>query len=474
MLFCSQPFLLFFAAVFTAYWLLPWHRARVWLLLACSFGFYASWNVWLAGLICVTTAADYTLARLMDRAAAPRRRRLLLVASVAMNLGLLAYFKYVNFFLQSLEEVVRAAGGSASLPLLKVVLPIGISFYTFEAISYTVDVYRRRIAAERNLAHFMLFILFFPHLIAGPIVRARDFLPQVRRPKRWDWARLNLGLQLFLVGMVKKLVIADRLALIVDPVFADPARYDTATLWAATLAWALQVYCDFSGYTDMALGCAHALGYKLAKNFDMPYLAPNIAEFWRRWHISLSSWLRDYLFLPLGGSRGGWWRTSRNLLIVMGLAGLWHGASWPYVVFGLLQGLMLIAHRGFAAWCAARPALAALLQTLPGAAVRVGFTFFCFCLTLVVFRSPTLAAGADMLVGLFRPRGGLGPPISLDYLWCFLAVAAVAHAVGKLGLWRRLVFRLPAPVTGFGYGLGLSLALLLAADSGRAFVYFQF
>jgi alginate O-acetyltransferase complex protein AlgI len=474
MLFCSQPFLLFFAAVFTVYWLLPWHRARVWLLLLCSFGFYASWNVWLAGLICLTTAADYTLARLMDRTTDPRPRRLLLVVSVAMNLGLLAYFKYVNFFLQSLEGAVRAAGGSASLPALKVVLPIGISFYTFEAISYTVDVYRRRIPAEKSLAHFMLFILFFPHLIAGPIVRARDFLPQIGRPKRWDWDRLNLGLQLFLMGMVKKLMIADRLALIVDPVFADSARYSTATLWVATLAWALQVYCDFSGYTDMALGCAHALGYKLAKNFDMPYLAANIAEFWRRWHISLSSWLRDYLFVPLGGSRGGRWRTARNLLIVMGLAGLWHGACWPYVVFGLLQGLMLIAHRGFADWCERRPALDGFLQTIPGTVPRVAFTFFCFSLTLVVFRSSTLSAGAEMLLGLFRPQGGLGPPIPVDQVWYCLALVAVAHAAGQLGLWRRLVFRLPAPVTGLGYGLSLSLALLLATDSGRAFVYFQF
>jgi alginate O-acetyltransferase complex protein AlgI len=474
MLFCSQPFLLFFAAVFAAHWLLPWQRARVWLLLACSFGFYASWNVSLAGLICATTAADYTLARLIDRATAPRPRKLLLAASVVMNLGLLAYFKYANFFLQSLEEAVRAAGGSAALPVLRVVLPIGISFYTFEAISYTVDVYRRRIPAEKNLAHFMLFILFFPHLIAGPIVRARDYLPQIRRRKRWDWARLNLGLQLFLVGVVKKLVIADRLALLVDPVFADPARYSTTTLWTATLAWAIQVYCDFSGYTDMALGCAHMLGYKLPQNFDMPYLAANIAEFWRRWHITLGSWLRDYLYFPLGGSRCGEWKTARNLLITMLLAGLWHGAAWTYVVFGLLQAAMLIAHRRIRAFSNARPALSGRLRAVPGTALRVGFTFSCFCLTLVVFRAATLAVAGEFYAGMFRPRGGEGPPIPVDYLWYFVALAAVAHAAGKLGLWRRLVFRLPAPVSGFGYGLGLSLALMLAADSGRAFVYFQF
>jgi alginate O-acetyltransferase complex protein AlgI len=474
MLFCSQQFLLFFCAVFAAYWALPWHRARVWLLLGCSFAFYASWNVWLAGLISATTVTDYLVGRLLDATASPGRRKLLFAMSLVMNLGLLCYFKYVNFFLHSLEEALRAAGASVSLPVLRVILPVGISFYTFEAISYTVDVYRRKIPAERSLAHFMLFILFFPHLIAGPIVRARDFLPQVRRPKRWDWARLNLGVQYFLMGMVKKLVIADRLALLVDPVFADSAAFATPVLWMATLAWALQVYCDFSGYTDMALGCAHLLGYKLAKNFDMPYLAPNISEFWRRWHISLSSWLRDYLFFPLGGSRGGRWQTARNLLLTMTLGGLWHGAHWPYVAFGVLQGLLLTAHGTFRSWCKARPTLDTPLRTAGGTALRVAFTFFCFCCTLVVFRSPTLAAGADMLAAMFRPRGGAGAPVPVACLWYFLALVAVSHALGKSGAWRRLAPRLPPPVLGFGHALGLTLTLLLAAGGGRAFVYFQF
>jgi len=474
MLFCSPPFLLFFLGVFCLYWALPWHSVRVWLLLAASFAFYASWNVWLAALIVVTTALDYVIARILEAAHSPPRRQLVLGLSLTVNLGLLVYFKYANFFLQSLHDALLAAGCGLSFPVLSVILPIGISFYTFEAISYTVDVYRRRIPAERNLAHFMLFILFFPHLIAGPIVRGRDFLPQIRRRKHWSWGRMNLGIQLFLLGLVKKVVIADRLQDLVAAVFTDASPYSTSALWMATLAWALQVYCDFSGYSDMALGCAHLLGYKLAKNFDLPYLAANIAAFWRRWHISLSSWLRDYLFFPLGGSRGTAWQTGRNLLIVMTLGGLWHGASWPYVVFGILQGLMLIVHRRFRGFCEDWPALAGLLQTPAGTALRVAVTFVCFCCTLVVFRAPTLGAGLSMLQAMMIPTGGLGIPFPQGQLWAAVAMVAVGHALGQGGLWKRLAVRLPPPVIGFGQAAIITLALLVAPGSGKAFVYFQF
>src|SRR5205823_8430177 len=319
--------------------------------------FYASWNKWLALIICVSTAMDYLVARGMDATDRPGWRKALLGLSLVANLGLLCYFKYVNFFLQPLREALRAVHAGYTIPVLDVILPIGISFYTFEAINYTVDVYRKKVRAERSLAHFMLFITFFPHLIAGPIVRARDFLPQMRRPKRWDWARLHLGAQYLLMGLFKKMAIADRMALYADPVFAEPARYGSGAVWLAVLAYALQIYCDFSGYTDMALGTAHLLGYKLAKNFDMPYLAVNVSEFWRRWHISLSSWLRDYLFIPLGGSRGTERQTCRNLLVTMALGGLWHGANWTFVVWGILHGLLLIVHRTFQGICRQHPRL---------------------------------------------------------------------------------------------------------------------
>jgi alginate O-acetyltransferase complex protein AlgI len=474
MLFCSQQFLLFFAGIFLAYWLLPWDRLRVWLLLAASFYFYASWNAWLAVIICASTALDYVLARGMDAVSSPRSRRLLLGVSLAANLGLLCYFKYANFFLDSLRAACSAAGLDTSFPVLSVVLPVGISFYTFEAINYTVDVYRRRVPAERDLGHFMLFILFFPHLVAGPIVRARDFLPQIRRRKRASWLRWQLGAQLFLLGLFKKLAIADRMAQFADPVFKDAGAYGSGALWLAVLAYALQIYCDFSGYTDMAIGCAHLLGYKLAKNFDLPYLAANVSEFWRRWHISLSSWLRDYLFIPLGGSRAGGWGTARNLLITMTLGGLWHGASWTFVVWGVLHGLLLVAHRAFRGYCECRTHLEAALRTSAGTTLRIGLTFLSVALCWVFFRASTFADAATVLGGLFVPRAGLSAPLHPCGLWGTVALVAVCHVLAVRGFWPKATTRLPAPVLGMGYAAVLLFALVLAPHGARPFIYFQF
>ena len=313
-------------------------------------------------------------------------RKALVVLSIVANLGLLVYFKYANFFLHSLTQSAAVFGLTFALPTLKVILPIGISFYTFEAINYTVDVYRGKVKAEKNLFHFMLFILFFPHLMAGPIVRARDFLPQIARPKRFRWLRASIGVRLIILGLVKKLAIADRLALYVDPVYLDPGTFGTGVLWTTALAYAIQVYCDFSGYSDMAIGLAHLFGFHLTANFNMPYLSRNMSEFWRRWHISLSTWIRDYVFIPLGGSKGKRWATWRNLLITMMLAGLWHGATWGYILFGMIQGIMLIVHSAFRAWCEARPRVKALLDTSPGTLMRIALTFACFCFSLVIFR----------------------------------------------------------------------------------------
>jgi alginate O-acetyltransferase complex protein AlgI len=480
MLFCSQKFLYFFTLVFCIYWALPWSRARVWLLLAASFYFYASWSKWLAGIICISTLMDFLVARGLDHWTIPWRRKTLLAISLVANLGLLGYFKYANFFLRSLEEALHAGGASASLPVLRVILPIGISFYTFEAINYTVDVYRRKIQAERSLSHFMVFILFFPHLVAGPIVRARDFLPQLKRPKHWDWARMQLGVQYFIMGLFKKIAIADRMALFADPVFAAPAGYGTGAVWLAVLAYAIQIYCDFSGYTDMALGAAHLLGYKLAQNFNLPYLSLNPSDFWRRWHISLSSWLRDYLFIPLGGSRGsdrpGYcrWLTQRNLLITMTLGGLWHGASWTFVVWGLLHGLLLIVHRSFRAFAEARPWLSKVLRTPPGTLVRVGTTFLCVCVGWIFFRATTFAIALTMIGRLFAHHAGQGAPMPVVTFWVLIAVVVISHLLALGTLWNRLSVRLPAPLLGAGYAAVLTLALVLAPSSGKAFIYFQF
>jgi alginate O-acetyltransferase complex protein AlgI len=449
-------------------------RARVLLLLASSFFFYASWNRWLALLICVTTLMDYFVALGCDRFASNMARRTLLILSLVVNLGLLAYMKYSDFFLRSILEAIGTYHFQRYEHVLRIILPVGISFYTFEAINYTIDVYRRRIKAETNLLNFMVFITFFPHLIAGPIVRARDFLPQVHRRKHFDWPRMQLGVQFFLMGLFKKLAIADRMALFSDPVFKEPGLYNSGAVWLATLAYAVQIYCDFSGYTDMALGTAHMLGYKLAQNFNMPYSALNVSDFWRRWHISLSSWLRDYLFIPLGGSRGTNWQINRNLMMTMALGGLWHGASWTFVVWGVLHGSYLIIHRYFKAFCETRPRLELALQTPLGMVFRMALTFASVCFGWIFFRAQSFTDASTILNRLIVPfHDALGAPLHNRSLWYLVGFVVICHAIGRSGVWKKWSPRVPAPVLGFGYATCLTLALVLAV-SGKTFIYFQF
>ncbi len=474
MLFCSYDYALFFILIFCLYWAMPWHRARVWLLLGASVYFYACWNKWLALLIVATSTADYAIGQALERLKDERRRKLLLGFSLVANLGMLAAFKYANFFLESFETVLRGCGAGVSIPLFKLILPVGISFYTFEAVNYTVDVYRRRVQAERSLPHFLLFITFFPHLVAGPIVRARDFLPQIKRPKRWDWSRAELGVSLFVMGLFKKMAIADRMATYADPVFANPEAYGSHAVWIATIAYAIQIYCDFSGYTDMALGSAHLFGYKLSPNFRMPYLSTNIAEFWRRWHISLSSWLRDYLFIPLGGSRGGGWQTARNLIITMTLGGLWHGASWTFVVWGLLHGVLLVMHRVWRSMALRLPVLDRSLKTSGGTVLRIGMTFLTVSIGWIVFRSTTFASALTMIERLAFRRDGLPPPLPTDLFWVLIAIVMLAHAVGSFRPRRGFSRKLPAELVGFGYAAVVTLGLLLAPDNNNQFIYFQF
>src|SRR5262245_28507564 len=474
MLFNSQNSLFFFVIVFSVYWALPWHRLRVYVLLAASFYFYASWSEELACLVASTSIMDYLFGRGMDATTSRFRRRFLLASSLVMNLGLLCYFKYANFFLEALHNSLRSIGATTStFQALDIILPFGISFYTFEAISYTVDVYRRKIPAERCLPNFMLFILFFPHLVAGPIVRAKDFLPQAARPKRFSWLRMQLGVQWFLMGLFMKMAIADRMAIYSDPIFTDPGTHNTTAIWLGVLAFAIRIYCDFAGYSAMALGCAHMLGYKLTINFRMPYLSLNVSEFWRRWHISLSTWLRDYLFIPLGGSRGSGWKISRNLMITMLLGGLWHGANWSFVIWGGLHGAMLVIHRLFRGWCEQRPRLDAALQTITGRLARMAFTFFCVMMCWIFFQ-PSLSASMTMLSRMFSFQSGQGLPLPNQSLWVTVVFMIICHYLASQGIWKRWAPRLPAPVLGFGYAMCLTIALLLAPDSGKLFMYFTF
>ena len=468
MLFHNAPFLWLLLATFVGYWwVLRSQGARNLLLLAASVVFYAHWNPWLVLLVVATAMYDYRMARAIEDAPTERARGARLVAAIAAPLGLLAYFKYTNFLVAQAWPLLRALGVPDAPPVFDIVLPLGISFYTFETIAYVVEVYRRRIPAERHLANYALFLLFFPHLIAGPIVRPGQFLPQVRRARRLDWSRVELGVRFFLLGMLKKAVVADQLALIVDPVFARPDAYATRTIWTAVVCYAVQIYCDFSGYSDMAIGSAHLLGITLPTNFRMPYFAANPAEFWRRWHTTLSTWLRDYLYIPLGGNRRGTFMTYRNLLLTMLLGGLWHGAAWTFVVWGAYHGTLLALHRAvpWPGWTG-RP----LLHPL-----RVALTFLLVCVGWVFFRAPSLEGAGAVLARMFAPAPGLvlAPAVSA-LVAAILGTVLLAHLVGTFANVPRLIRILPAPLLGTALACGFLLAGLLAPDTGGAFIYFQF
>src|SRR5260370_15993443 len=386
--------------------------------------------------------------------------------SVGFNLGLAGFFKSPNFFLASAHALGSWLGWSFDTPLLKLVLPLGISFYTFETISYIVDVYQGRTRAVRSLLDYALYIMFFPHLVAGPIVRPRDFLPQLRCEKHFSWTRMQLGVQLFLLGLFKKAVIADYLATIADPIFKSPSLYGTSAVWLGVLAYAGQIYCDFSGYSDMAVGVAHTLGFKLPCNFRAPYLAANITDFWRRWHISLSTWLRDYLYVPLGGNRNGTWATYRNLLLTMLLGGLWHGANWTFVAWGLYHGVLLALHR---AWPC---------KELGGGwrrPVATAATFLLVCVGWVFFRAQSFTDAGTVLTRMFGASSGqVLVPLTVLLAGASLATILLGNLLSMLARGRNLWSRIPAPVMGAALACFLALALSLLSEDGYAFIYFQF
>lgn len=474
--FTTQGFVGFFLLVTALYWLTPrkWNTARVWILLVASFHFYAAWSASLAFLVTATATIDYLLARWMDTIDHRGKRRAVMWLSVGMNLGVLFYFKYTNFFLDSLNAALTKAGQPQAFETLRILVPFGISFYTFEAISYAVDVFQRKIKAERSLPHFLLFILFFPHLVSGPIVRAGDFLKQAHRPKRWNWVRVQVGMQLVLLGVFKKLAIADRMAVFCTPVLEHPDQYNSSAVWLSVLAYALRIYADFSGYSDMAVGTAHLLGFRLTQNFHMPYLAANVSEFWHRWHISLSTWLRDYLYIPLGGSRCGPVRVNVNLMVTMLLGGLWHGAAWTYLIWGGLHGLLLILHRQFRAWAEPRVGLRGVLESAPGTVVRVAVTFLCVTLCWVFFR-PDIDGALAMLNKMFViSREGQSLPLHNRSLWYTVLFVLACHLLVARGVWQWVWARTPPVAAGFGYALTLTAAMVLAPEQGQSFIYFTF
>jgi len=338
MLFNSFEFLIFFPFVVGVYYLLP-HRFRWFFLLLASYYFYMCWKAEYCILIGVSTLSVYLVARLMSDEEDKQKRKILLSAGIVFNLFMLFVFKYYNFFNDSVRSICNSLNIFYNVPTFRLLLPVGISFYTFQAIGYIVDVYRRGIKAEKHLGIFALFISFFPQLLAGPIGRAASLLPQLSEKHSFDLRRVQDGLTLMLWGFFKKMVIADNLSVVVAEVYGNPPAYPGLPSFIATVFLAFQVYCDFSGYSDIAIGAAKVLGIRLMTNFDRPFAAHSMSEFWRRWHISLTTWFRDYLYIPLGGNRKGQWRHYTNIMIVFLLMGLWHGAGWNFVVYGIIYGI---------------------------------------------------------------------------------------------------------------------------------------
>jgi alginate O-acetyltransferase complex protein AlgI len=466
--FNSTEFLFFLPIVLVLYTaVFRREQWRNWVLLVSSFVFYATWNWKYAGLLAFSTVLDYAIGLLLSKEERPRVRKALIATTLTVNLGLLAVFKYYNFFLETAQDAARLSGGSLHLSGLyaNVLLPVGISFYTFQTMSYTIDVYKRQIPAERSLLKFAVFVSFFPQLVAGPIIRASDFLPQLQRPPEVTAEKFHRGLVLVFLGLAKKIVLGDLLAsLAVDDVFGNPGRFSSWDLLLALYGYAFQIYNDFSGYSTIAIGLGTMMGFWIPENFNRPYLAQSPREFWSRWHISLSTFLRDYLYIPLGGNRGTPGRVRRNLFLTMLLGGLWHGAALHFVFWGAYHGVLLMFNRS-----APRAAGAA------SGLVVWGRRAVCFHLVLVgwlLFRSPDAANLLAYTRGLlsFSVGSRLHPLYYAVLLLAFVAHVVPRDAIERLG--HRFA-RLPVVLQGAVYA-GAILLLCGFTLGSKSFIYFQF
>ncbi len=493
MLFNSAYYGVFLFAAYAVFWALRTKkRLRAGFLALASYGFYFygtfdtavhdgaplspfAWAVLCLGIIFVGSTLDFWLAQVLHRTEAPWQRKALLCVSVFYYLGILALFKYWDFAAASFASAARAAGYSVHPALLHLVLPFGISFFTFETMSYTIDVYRRELEPSRNYVDYLLFVSFFPHLVAGPIVRPSHMLPQLEATPVADARQMSDGLFLIAKGLTKKIAIGDYLAQsLVGRVFDNPALHSPAEAWVAVYAYAFQIYADFSGYTDVALGSAKLFGYELPQNFDRPYQSQDLQEFWRRWHISLSSWLRDYLYIPLGGSRGSSFLTYRNLMITMVLGGLWHGASWNFVIWGVLHGGALGVTRAYQRRRGASEAETPAWKR----ALLIVATFHYVCLAWVFFRAKTLPGA--LAVASRAARVWLDPlaasPNLTARVWLILGLAALAHFTPRA--WRERArghfVTCPAPLQGALLAACAYALHFVAMQKSEPFVYGQF
>lgn len=471
MLFNSFKYGLFLVAVFVVYWSLVRVRAaRILFLLAASYFFYANWNPTFLLLIWFSSSLDFFLGGLMPLARAPWRKKALLVISLTANLGLLVVFKYADFFLGSVSDFCLLLGLDPIRLRLDLILPVGISFYTFQTLTYIIEIYRGKLAPTYDYFHYLTFVSMFPQLTAGPIARAADMLPQIENPSRLTDGQGSRALWLIMGGLFKKVVIADALALgLVDRVFAIPEMYTSWEALAAIYGYALQIYCDFSGYTDVAIGSALLLGFRLPSNFNAPYLASNPRDFWRRWHISLSFWFRDYLYIPLGGSRKGIGRAYVNLWITMLLCGLWHGAEWKFIFWGFIHALGQMITRMIQRRTGRENPRSAWARLVVGI-----LTFHFVCFGWVFFRADDVAMGFNLLGTLFSFIGSAPNLTWQIMLWLFLGFA-MHLAPQRHENWLQERFAaLPASVQGLVL-FGVIIVLYSVASSDvRPYIYYQF
>jgi len=480
MLFNSLQFAVFFIVVVSLYFATP-HRFRWMMLLAASYYFYMCWKVEYLLLIMFSTVVDYVVSLRMSGIPDRRGRRKYLWLSLFCNLGILFFYKYFNFLSRSVTDVFQAWNILYEAPLFHVLLPVGISFYTFQTMSYTIDVYKGRIPAERHLGIYALFVAFWPQLVAGPIERTHHLLPQFRKRYAFDYDRVIGGLRLMLWGLFKKVAVADHLGVYVNRVYNHVDDYQGVPLMMATFFFAVQIYCDFSGYTDMARGAARVMGYDLMENFRRPYFSKSIREFWQRWHISLSTWFRDYVYIPLGGKRASTARWYANLFVTFLLSGLWHGANWTFVIWGALHGAYLILEN-----------LTGFFQTrladrwFPGQntfmnrTVRAGFTLAMVCFAWIFFRANTVRDAFAVIGKMFLvDPDNLGVDVvGMPSFFCSMLLVLVLFAVDmvdrRMGI-QECVARLPVVVRWSIYTV-VVWAIMVSGIFGvqQEFIYFQF
>lgn len=473
MLFNSWSFIVFFIVVLALYFSLA-QRWRIYLLLVASYFFYMSWRWEFGFLMLGVSVTNFYVGK---QVALGKHKRWWMVFTSVVSILPLLYYKYGNFFLRAAADGAELVGASLSFPELNVILPVGISFFTFQALSYSIDIYRKKIEPEPSLAKFLTFVAFFPQLVAGPIERSSNILPQFNQQKKFNLSEATAGMRLFIWGLFKKVVIADRLAMYVNPVFDSPELYSGPTYILATLLFTFQIYCDFSGYSDMAIGIARTFGFKLMQNFNLPYLAKSIGEFWKRWHISLSTWFGDYLYIPLGGNRVALSRWVFNISVVFLVSGLWHGANWTFIIWGGLHALYYLLE-----YMGTRSLQATGLENISKhnlyKFIKIPITFILVSFAWIFFRANSVSDAFMISSGIFEFTGGLwwgssafSTAIALA-LVLFLIVVQLLQYNKKLGLYYRTA-NVPVWLTGVSYVI-LLLGIALLGVSANAFIYFQF